>query len=371
MKHNLNKSYLLGLSLLSSFLVIWLINITNWSDTVSMPSSSASFNKIEHRTRLHSLYLWSNKSLTGAWMNVFTWRTNLDVINWLLIWTWWDASGTWVVWWWFGNHIYGRYSGIWWWNWNKVSDYSFVGWWKDNDARWSDSVVVWWQWNWNFGGVVVWWKNNITNWGVALWWEWANSIDQYKSINSLVLWWKTAKAAAGSFSWRADNSKENTARIQANNWVRIWDVSSVLTSVPLYVNWAVKVGDSSLWTKWEIKSDVADGCIRGNDGVVYQTFGRASWWGKIEWEDDDNPCWSLDSCQFGSVFIPNWEKVKASREPYVVNWDCSYNFVLTCEDWVLTCWTSGVECKTPYYVACHRVNSSDPVYGVKKYVWEQ
>jgi hypothetical protein len=50
--------------------------------------------------------------------------------------------------------------------------------------------------------------------------------------------WKDAKTVNNwSFSWRADNSKPNSARIQANNWVRIWDVGSVLPGVPLYVNW--------------------------------------------------------------------------------------------------------------------------------------
>lgn len=366
MKHNLNKSYLLGLSLLSSFLVIWLINVTNWSDGVTINSSSSSFSKIEHRTRLHSLYLWSNKSLTGAWMNIFTWRNNLDVINWLIIWSWWGASGTWVIWWWFGNQIYGKYSGIWWWNNNIVwSSDSFIGWWNENQTMGSDSVVVWGDGNWNYDGIIVWWQNNVTNWGVVLWWEWAG-VSQSSSNNSLILWWKTAKAVDWSFSWKANNSKPNSARIQANNWVRIWDVSSVLPSVPLYVNWAVKVWDSSLWTQWEIKSDVSDGCIRWNDGGVYQTFGRASWWGVTDWTV--NPCWSLDSCQFGSVFIQNGDVVQAYSASYSLNSNCSKNITLKCENWTLTCGSSA-PCNKTYYVSCHRVDSSDPIYKNSAYVW--
>lgn len=369
MKHNLNKNYLLGLSLLSSFLVVWLINVTSWSDGATINPSSSSFSKIEHRTRLHSLYLWSNKSLTGAWMNIFTWRNNLDVINWLIIWSWWGASGTWVIWWWFGNQIYGKYSGIWWWNNNIVwSSDSFIGWWNENQTMGSDSVVVWGDGNWNYDGIILWWQNNVTNWGVVLWWEWAG-VSQSSSNNSLILWWKTAKAVDWSFSWKANNSKPNSARIQANNWVRIWDVGSVLPNVPLYVNWAVKVGDSSLWTtQWEIKSDVSNGCIRWNDGWVYQTFGRASWWGVIDWTV--NPCWSLDSCQFGSVFIQNGDEVQAYTAPYSSSNNCSSlkTITLKCENWELSCnWVRP--CNKTYYVSCHGVNSSDPVYKKSAYVW--
>lgn len=359
MKHNLNKSYLLGLSLLSSFLIIWLVGITNWENGAIIDSSW--FTKIEHRTRLHSLYLWSDKSLTGAWMNVFTWRNNLDVINWIIVWSWLVANGTWTIWWWVKHNISAKNTGIWWWNDNLVSaDNSFIGWWLKNRAiMGSNSVVVWWNSNWAYGNntVIVWWEGNIANnWWVIIWWKWNWTDYKSQSVNSLVFWWEGAKSdKSWTFTWNGNNDFENSAYIKAN-WVVIWGVDWVLSNVPLYVSWSVKIWDSGLGRFWEIKLD-SHWCIRWNDNGVYQTFGRASWWGDIDWH---NPCWSLNSCQFGSVYIQDGEEVLAYNAPYSYG-KCSKTIKLKCDEWQLSCnWEKP--CKTTYYVACHDVDSTNPVY---------
>ena len=291
MKHNLNKSYLLGLSLLSALLVIWFINVTSgaWAAT----EIGRSVLDTEHRTRLHSLYLWSGTGteLTWAWMRVFTGGKTLNVLNWFMVW-WWTASGSLlVVGWWSGNVISWKNVGIGWWLSNKVlADDSVIGGGRGNTVNWIGGTIAWWQGNTaGMSGTVVWWQGNTaSNWWVVLWGQGNNS----NWDGSLALW-NGSNWGVWSFAWNWTASS-SSAYISSVSWVWIWDSSiRSLSGVYLYVDWVVKVDNSNLTTEWEVVLD--DKCIRWYDGTHFRTFGRAAW-------DEDTHCWWRDGiCEWGTI----------------------------------------------------------------------
>ncbi len=320
MKHNLNKSYLLGLSLLSALLVIWLVNVSLWLEIKRGPMD------IEHKARLHSLYLWNGTELTWAWMRVFSWGKNLNVLNWFMVWGW-NASGSLVViWWWSGNNLDWKNSGIGWWLSNTItSDDSAIGWWNSNTVYWSGGTVAWWYNNraWEKGTVAWWYSNIAQNWWVVLWWQ-SNS----SNWNGNLVFWKNAVGVDGSFSWNWNGSSKSAYIL--TDWLWIWNsglISTLPDKVPLYVDWSVKIANSSLASEeWEIRLE--GGCIRWYDGRSFRTFGRASW--------SEAPCgWADGICEFGWVLVQSGDAVTAYKATYSNNCNSVKKTGIVCKGWTL------------------------------------
>ena len=319
MKHNLNKSYLLGLSLLSAFLIIWFINTTIW-----IQINRNAMNDIEHRARLHSLYLWDGTipELTWAWMRVFSGGKTLNVLNWFMVWGWTASGSLVVIGWWTGNNVNWKNIGIGWWSANTInSDSSVIGWWLNNIVNWSGGVVAWGFHNTaGANSVVAWWSSSTASNGwVVLWWQ-RNISDWYGTLSL----WNGSNGSNWSFSWNGN------WYISGSNWVWIWSSNSIsiLPNVPLYVEWAVKIDDSSLVVEWEVKSDNV-WCIRWYDGREFRTFWRASW-------DETSPCgWNDGICEFGWVLVQSGDAVVGYKVPYAI--DCNAAGVkktnIVCRGW--------------------------------------
>lgn len=297
---------------------------------------------IEHKARLHSLYLWDGTELTWAWMRVFSGEKTLNVLNWFMVW-WWVASGSLVViGWWTGNTIDWRNSGIGWWSSNTIiSDNSAIGWWSSNNTNWIYGVVVWWFSN-TAGekGVVLWGQgNNASNWWVVLWGR--NNRSSWDGSLSL---WSYSQSAGWLFLWNWTSSSTSSNNISSISWVWIGSLGSIntLSGVYLYVDWPVGIENSNLSTEWEVMLS-SIGCIRWYDGNYYRTFWRASW-------ASTSPCWWNDGiCQFGWVLVQNGEKVKAYRKPYSTNCNSNYK-TYTCDNWTFkdSGWNGMWEYVYPY-----------------------
>ena len=327
MKHNVNKSYLLWLSLLSALLIIWFINVTIW---VQINRGSMG---VEHRARLHSLYLWNGTAteLTWAWMRVFSGngQKTINVLNWFMVWGW-SASGSLVIiGWWTGNNVNWKNIGIGWWSSNRVtSDNSVIGWWSSNIVNGSGGTVVWWSNNTAGANSVVagWYHNTAQNWWVVLWWQ-----SNTSNWNGSLAFWKNSTSDAWSFSWNWNWSSQS-AYISGANWVWIWkssSINSVLSGVTLYVDWPVKIDNSNFWTspEWEIRLE--NGCIRWYDGRSFRTFWRASW-------DESSPCgWNDGICEFGWVLVQSGDAVTWYIVPFAL--DCNAGSVkktgIVCRGW--------------------------------------
>ena len=332
MKNSLKRASLLWLSLLWAFWMIAFINVTNWENSVTIQTSWLSS---EHKTRLHSLYLWNGTETTGAWLRVSEWRKNLDFWNGIIVWN--SSSSNYVV--------------VGWWENNTVNaNNSWIGWWRNNTVNWSNSVIGWWMKNkaatnsvvvwWNDGessanGVIVWWHDGVSsNGGVVLWGG------TKANWNSIVLWkgaeWWNWSFAFGGKAW------DNSAYINAQYWLLVWTTTPI-SNVPLVVEWAVKIGMVNPSIVWEIGNN--NGCIKANDGEKNIVLGRSSWaaWWACGW---------LGSCQFGWVLIQDGDSVTVYAAPYSTN--CTSK-TFTCHNWNL-----GLS--NPYiYPYCYTI-TSDPVY---------
>ena len=315
MKNSLKKASLLGLSLLWAFWMIAFINVTNWENSVTIQTSSL---PSQHKTRLHSLYLWNGTETTGAWLRVSEWRKNLDFWNGIIVWN--SSSSDYVViGWWENNTVGADNSWIWWWYKNTVNwGNSVIGWWKENISNWTNSVIVWWHLGQsNTNGVVVWWHDGVSdNGGIVLW---SNAKANW---NSIVLWkdaeWWNWSFAFGSVVW------DNSAHINTNFWLLVWRTLTI-SNVPLVVEWAVKVGMVEPSIVWEIGN--SNGCIKSYDGEKNIVWGRISW--GSEWG-----CGWLGSCQFGWMLIQDGDTVFVYSAPYSTNCS-SKRSTRTCHDWVL------------------------------------
>ena len=334
----IKRSYIIGISLLSLLMVVWFVNITN--NTLAVDINVTKIKELWHKTRLHSLYLWGN----GTWSLVLTWDSNkyLDISEWLIVWRWanWNGSGI-VIGWWSWNTVNGKNAWIGGWyentaNWNN----SVVGWGSGNNA--SDGwVVVWWMGNTANQGVVVWWVNNNTNGGTILWWE-----NNVWLSNSLVLW-SNANWWDKSFSWNADNTDSESARIGGDGLI-VWS-GSLTWVIKLYVDGVVKVDKEKYKKEWEIWLD-NDNCLQGYDGQGYVNFWK--WW----------TCGSRGECQFGSIYIQSGDTVTGYVNYYEVKdginarkENCSDKKTLTCSNGRLLD-QDGLEAK--YYTSCYVIDKN-------------
>lgn len=335
MKNSLKRASLLWLSLIWAFWMIPFINVTNWAtnDVTIQTSGLAS----EHKTRLHSLYLWNGTELTGSWLKVSTWKKILNVGNGIAVNS--NSSNAAVIGWWESHTVSADDSWIWWWVSNKVfSSNSAIGWWKDNMANGWNSVVVWWFNNTvNANGVVAWWQGWVSsNGGVVLGW-----IGTKSSWNGIALW-NNAEWWAWSFAWRAQ-VWDNSARINAPYGLLVWTTTPI-SNVPLVVDWSVKVGSLTPSVSWEIGHDAW--CIKANDGVNNIVLGRSSW---AAWN-----CGQKGSCQFGWVSIQHGDTVTAYSSSYSTNCDSVKRTGIVCSNWKL-------ELGSYIYPYCYQI-TSDPVY---------
>lgn len=330
----IKRSYILGISLLSLLMVVWFVNITN--NTLAVDINVSKIKELRHKTRLHSLYLWGN----GTWSLVLTWDSNkyLDISEWLIVWRWadWNGSGI-VIGWWSGNKVNGKNAWIGGWyentaNWNN----SVVGWGSGNNAS-NGWVVVWWMGNIaDNQGVVVWWVNNNADGSVILWWE-----NNQWWQNSLVLW-SNAKWLNWSFSWNADNTDSESARIDGDGLI-VWS-GSLTWVIRLYVDGAVKVNEitNKTWGIWLNGNN----CLQGYDGWRYINFWK--WW----------DCGSLGECQFGSVYIQDGDSVTAYAKHYEFGTrggNCSDKKTLTCNGGKLYEGSSEAE---NYYTSCYVIDDN-------------
>lgn len=345
MKNSIKKIWLLWLSLICGIWIASFVNVTRGATKIETTPSGV----VQHRAVLHSLYLWNGSSdMTWAGFRVVSGETNIDVLNWMIIGTGNSAGWIWVIiWWWKGNKINGDYAGIWWWYWNLANwDYSVIWWWMYN--TWDSlAVVVWGNKNKaTDGGVVLWWNGGTTQWGVLLWWSTNSSKD-----GSMVLWFGS-KWGKWSFVWNTNTAGvtvwDNSARINANNWVLIWTNTNADNKVKLVVSGAVKIWNSSLNEKWEIK--LTDCITANNNGNTFA----------LGWPSEANgSCWRVAWCTFWWVYIEEGKTAKAYESFYVINdWKnnarCKeISWWLKCEGWVM---------QGQWYPACFVVYTNNPVY---------
>ena len=216
MKIKTKTNYLLGI-LLSTFLIVWIINITS-GETKTIIDTNPDASKL-HTPSLFSLFL--GNSANHAEMSVASWSNNLDILSGLIVWT--NQKVTWspklsVIWWWSGNTIGANYAwiggwvqneitnkwenwAIWWWYSNKI--------WLYNDAK--NWVIAWWYSNTDDGWwIILWWKSNkiasLNEWWIILWWQ-----NNVAWNHSLILWSAQIQnpyASKYSFIW---NQTKNEA----------------------------------------------------------------------------------------------------------------------------------------------------------------
>lgn len=329
MKSIVKKSYLLLLSLLWWFLVVWFVSVTMWITVINTHSDDS-----EHRVMLHSLYLDGN--VTGdvlMWVNEN--EEALNVRNWLIVGSGiiqWDGDFC-SVGWWLENKIEASANGwsIWWWGNNNIHwwENSVIGGGHKNMTRGDNSVVVWWYNNsWFNGWVVLWWSGwGASVGGVALWGK-ANKA----MSNSLVLW-KNAQWNMNSFTWNSV-AQSNEARINADSWVLIWTYTPI-DSVSLVVSWSIKLnnGNDNIWAirynNW---------CLTMYDGHTH-ILGRSS----------KSVCGVASWCQFGSILLQDWDVVTGYSVSYSTNCNTVVVTGVTCVAWNLS---------AQVYPYCYNIDSN-------------
>lgn len=317
MKSVSKKGYLLGLSLLWLFLIVWFISITNWSIIINTTPDDS-----EHRAVLHSLYLDGN--VTGeALMWTVSESEDLNILNWLSVW-WEDME------WFLSSILWGRnnkvsmwtFWGIWWWQSNHVYAWlsSAIAGGLGNSTRWNNSLVVWWTYNqahdwW----VVLWWfVNQAHDWWVVL----GGQSNFALWENSLVLWfWATWYE--NSFAWNGE-AVQNTARIDSNSWVLVWTYNPI-EGVSLVVGWSVKLGNGRSVIWGEINFNWS-WCMTMYDGRTSHVLGKKS--------SKNLNCGTISWCWFGRALLQNWDIVVGYTESYSTN--CSDKRVaVQCNNWNL------------------------------------
>ena len=342
MKIKTKKNYLLGI-LLSAFLIIWIINITNGEPNVINTNPDSS--KL-HTASLRSLFLGDSDVDTGfSWMRVNTWWSSLDILNWLIVWS--DNSvSQWskmvVIGWGRGNSVNASNAGIAWGSGNAVDGENWaIGWWLWNMGKW---IIAWGNNNkiddvlW----VILWWFKNISKGGIVLWGSgnmaWENSM----------AFWQNAKWDKNSFAWNA-HALQNSARIDASGWMLIGTYSPV-SWVYLVVSGSVKLWsgkfDSTTWWVWVNEN----GCIKASDGDSLYTLGRSS----------ESVCGVDSGCQFGTTILHNGDKVTAYTVSYAKKCEDIAQTV-TCKGWKF--YNSGGSIMNVVYPYCYDL-SPDPILSL-------
>lgn len=351
MKNHFRKLNLIGLSLLWTFLMISLINVTNGETKIpTAPWES------EHIIRLHSLFLWNGASDTNPlFMKINTGDKFLSVQWWLAIWsshTVGQAADSSVIGWWKNNKIldWSKNSWIVWWESNTIKGKSsLIGWWKYNEIN-GDNAIIWW-WNHNhvnaINGVVIWWENNTVSGqnSIILWWE--NNTANWK--NSLVFWqyseWGTWSFVFGIGKIGTTiQGKENSARIDASSGVLIWTLEPI-NGVRLVIGWAVNLtwqSNTNWWTGWEIR--VVNGCIFAYDGSNWQ----------VMWKSSRESCGGeVQTCQFWETLLYQWDQADAYTNFWSLETGCPDKKVhVTCSGWNLV---DENNLTGPYYPYCYKI----------------
>lgn len=323
MKSIVKKSRLLLLSLVW-FLIVWFVSIAIWITIINTTPDD------EHKVTLHSLYL--EGGVTDKLIRVEDNKENLDVNNWLIVGSnhtveWsakyssigWGQSNT-IKW----NTVDVIGWGIWWWEYNKVNEgsNSAVGWWSNNTTDWGNSVVVWWKkWESLRGWVILWWwgtQQHAFDVGVVLWGN-GNKAGNY----SLVLWENVNWWNTGSFVWngKARQQYYSKAGINAKSWVLIWTYNPV-DGVSLVVSGSMKLDDGTD-DEWVIRLN-SSWCLTMYDGHTH-VLGRSS----------KSVCNVASWCQFGSVFLQDWDVVTGYRVSYSTNCNGEVTSV-QCNNWNLS-----------------------------------
>lgn len=368
MKIKIKKNYLIW-TLLSTFLIIWIINITNGQVIIN---TNPDISKL-HTPSLFSLFLGDNNS-NSAQIKVNSWKNYLEILTWLIVWSQNQTNSSAqlsVIWWWELNVMNASNAWIGWWKSNKIEiwDYWAIWWWESNQI-WPSKI----GWNWK-NWIIVWWKNNTANgWWIILWWE-LNQISKDK-IWWIILWWYNNLAWNNSlilwsnsiwweyaFIWNLNNRKSKlpeetntaySARINANSWMLIWTYKPI-TWVSLVVSWSIKLWSSNVNNTWWIYID-SNNCIKFYDWSTSNTLGKVS--------EYDTKCLNR-WCNFGITSLHNWDKVVAYSKSYATKCD-DIKQIITCNNWELVDqnnWT-GIY----IYPYCYDL-SPDPSIKVKE--WKQ
>lgn len=337
MKFIMKKSYLLFLSLLWLFLMVWIVSITNWILTKIETNLDEAD---EHKVILHSLYLSGEKD-DEVLMGTITGVDSLNLFNWLVVVTgddiWGGKFST--IGWWLNNKIYSSVIGwgIWWWTMNIIESWveSAIGGGSDNKANWIGSMIVWGQGCYvDSWWIVLWWSyNHAFEGGVVLW-----GSGNVARRNSLILW-QNASWWDGSFAWNAE-ANNGAARINADSWVLIWTYGPI-NGVSLVVGWSVKLSNGND-VAWAIRFN-GSWCLTVYDGSNSHILGKSS----------ESNCAVESWCQFGWVLIQNGDFVTGYSVSYST--DCSAALItgIVCEDWLLSWWSEST-----IYPYCYGIDSN-------------
>ena len=346
MKIKTKRNYLLWF-LLSTFLIIWIINVTIGEKTII--DTKPDISKL-HTISLRSLFLGSGDFDTGfSWMRVNTWWFSLDILNWLIVWS--------------GNSVsqWSKMVVIGWGEWNKIEDSNaWIAWWKNNRVESSNWAIGGWlgnRWDWVIAGgreniaggsaIDLWWRRNWR----SVWIDYGNGIILWGSGNDAWYWavvlWQIARWKWMSFAWNA-KAWINSARINASGWMLI-GTNTPVSWVYLVVDWSVKLWsgkfDSTTWWVWVNEN----GCIKASDGDSVYTLGRSS--------SSESRCGLFSGCQFGTTILHNGDKVTAYTVSYAKKCEDIAQTV-TCKEWKF--YNSGNEEMTVVYPYCYDL-SPDPV----------
>lgn len=292
-KYYSKKYYLLWLFLLSIFCLAWIVSITSWAWVVINTKPTLDD---QHRWRLHSLFLWD-----AAALKVYSWSESLTISGWLIIWSGMNLIGEpslVMIWGWENNNIWWKNSWIAWWERNTISDWNDSAIWggSGNYVEWENAVVVWGSRNTAENrGIVVWWYSNTwVDGGIILWWY-----KNYAEWNNSLVMWKNSTWLEWSFSWNANNSIKNSARIDVQSGVLIWTYW-VKIGTRLVVSGAIKLWESKYDITWAIQLN-NKGCLMMYDGSSRQVFGKLS---------EKNPeCNQWSPCEFGNTIAQEWDIV--------------------------------------------------------------
>lgn len=342
MKNSLKKFNLIWLSLLWTFLIACIINVTNGETVIKTIRENS-----EHIVRLHSLFLRNSGVWDSVFMKVNTWDSSLTVQWWLAIWKSHsvgnDAEFS-AIGWWESNGIGGLNNWIVWWKKNLLSGKnSLIGWWESNVVYAENSVVWWWSGNkvYAHNSVIAWWAENLINWqnSVILWGQ--NNEANWE--NSLILWQK-AEWLSWSFVWSAKAANPNSARIDAASGVLIWTYTW-MAWVRLVIGWALSLTGTynmEWWTWWEIR--VVSGCIYAFDGENWQVMWKSS-------RQSEQCGGEIQACQFWGTLLYQWDTVDAYKNYYSKN--CSFEKVV-CSGWNLVHKSTGLT--WTYYPYCYKIS---------------
>ena len=367
MKNKNKKNYLLWI-LLSTLMIVWIINITNWQTTIDTNPDSSKL----HTPSLFSLFLWDNSDYTN--IKIKTWEVYLDILNWLVVGKleWKGNMISWatlsVIWWWNGNMINSNNAWIGGWYWNQIIawEYWAIWWWSQNKILINNNtnnwIIVWWSSNTDNGWWIILWGelNQISNnkiWWIILWWK-----NNLAWINSLVLWsnsiWWEYSFVRNLNNKNNKNARESdtdySARINTTGWMLINTLSPVKW-VSLIVSWAINYGNKFKYNNtWWIYFN-PDWCMKFFDWNVHKTLGKAS----IYTNCSNDESW----CQFGAITLNNWDIMTAYSVSYTGNCQNASGQV-TCINWEMV--DNNNKSDVYVYPYCYNL-SDDPIIQVEKW----